>query len=92
MNYTKEQHKKMSAIPNTEILKDIEDTKSELVELRLNVEYLKKRLDNVGIGTPDGRMASFKLDAAYDGIERREKFVKKLEAVLDDRKLMKAQP
>lgn len=63
-------------ISDEEILKDIEDTKSEISTMRIEIKAFEMLGD---------RLSHMKADRRKAGIESRHEFIKKLEAILADR-------
>ena len=83
---TQEQIESLSDIPTATVQMDIADTEREIEALEAKIIYLEKEIAAQGLGTPQARMAAFRLDGARSGIQKRKKFVAKLNYLLDARK------
>jgi hypothetical protein len=75
---------KNAHISNEEIERDILDTQREISELTTQIEGYEK-LSEAG---PDHerKMAYFRRDGAINGVRERERFIEKLQALLNARK------
>jgi hypothetical protein len=64
-------------IPTSEVLQDIRDTESEIIQM----EKEEKGLRIIG-----DKMSIFKADARREGIKERKIFIEKLEGILKERR------
>ncbi len=76
--------KQNAHIPDSEIEKDITDTKREISDLKFKVKGYDE-LSNVS-SIHESKMSAFRRDAALTGIRERQIFVEKLQRLLNARK------
>jgi len=70
-----------SHISDEEIKADIEDTLAEISVEEAKANYNETILNNSS-SQPERKMAAFRMDAARDGVKRRQEFVDFLERLL----------
>jgi len=71
-------------ISDEEIKGDIEDTLAE-ISVEEKKADAQEAIFNNSTSQPDRRMAGFRMDAARDGVRRRQEFVQFLELLLEAR-------
>ncbi len=78
MNKTKRKvlAEKNKHIPTAEIKQDITDTQAEIVVMKREIK---------GFRLIGDKMSNFRADGKVDGIKRRQKFIEKLQAILEVR-------
>jgi hypothetical protein len=72
---TNEILQQLSHISDEDLQSDINETMSEIVGMRKEVEGHRLVAEANGAGTPQHKMATFRADAKSHGIEEREAFV-----------------
>ena len=87
MEYTKEEKKtiadKNKDILTAEIEQDIKDTQAEIVQM----ESEAKHFEQTPMFSRDARFNDMKARERRSGIEKRKNFIKKLECILEVRKI-----
>ena len=74
-------------IPTAEIKQDILDTQNEIIQMEKEAEHL----ETTPMGMQETRWNHMRASARRTGIEERKAFIKKLEAILEVRKVETAE-